>query len=94
MRTMPPKKKVSKVLKTKLKHRSKSTKAKIERLDRDTKHFDDVSASLMAIKKTKSVLSSKELKEDKKRDEQAQEKNKQADDDLTKQLELITGIEL
>lgn len=85
------------VSKSKLKHQSKSTKEKINRLNANVAEFNDVNNSLMNIQKpaqTKNALDAKGLQEDLKKDEEVKTKNRIVESDITKQLELITGMEL
>lgn len=85
------------VSKSKLKHQSKSTKEKINRLNANMAEFDDVKSSLMNIQKPiqpKNVLDAKDLKEDLKKDEERKARNKIVESDITNQLELITGMGL
>lgn len=82
----------------KLKTQSKATKSKIEKLNANIEEINDIKASLFSIssqeKKNPSALNYKEIKTDFKKDEEIKELNKIANNDLTKQLELITGFEL
>lgn len=82
----------------KIKNQSKATKIQIEKLNANLDEINDIKTSLFAIQnkdqKNPSALDYKELKTDFKKDEKIKELNKIANNDLTKQLELITGFEL
>lgn len=90
--------KISKpLLKSKFKLKSKHAKAKIEKLDKDMKHFIDIHSEMANKAKTSkdiNALDSKSLREDLKKDEDLQMKSKKAERDLASQLELITGMSL
>lgn len=85
------------VSKSKLKHQSKSTKEKINRLNANMAEYNEVKNSLMNIQKPtppKNVLDAKDLQEDLKKDEELKARNKIVESDISKQLELITGMGL
>ena len=84
-------------LKSKSKSKSKSTKIKIDKLNNDISQFTEVQ-SLLATndnkqppKKTRALDS---IKEDLQKDEELKKKNKLAERDLNKQLELLTEMGL
>lgn len=88
----------------KIKSQSKSTKYKIDKLNSNLSEFEEVRSSLFNhdINNNKndnendklSALNYKQLKKDFKQDEQLKSTNKIIENDISKQLELITGIEL
>mmetsp|Transcript_1495 Transcript_1495/g.1615 ORF Transcript_1495/g.1615 Transcript_1495/m.1615 type:complete len:116 (-) Transcript_1495:7-354(-) len=85
------------VSKSKLKHQSKSTKEKINRLNANMAEYNEVKDSLMNMAKpvpVKNALDAKDLQEDLKKDEELKVRNKIVESDITKQLELITGMGL
>lgn len=85
-------------LNKKIKTQSKATKSKIEKLNANLEEINDIKSSLFSIssqeKTNPSALNYKDIKTDFKKDEKIKELNKIANNDLTKQLELITGFEL
>lgn len=83
------------LLKTKLKHRAKNTRAQIEKINKDTTEFLAVHSELTKPKaKEVKVLDAQLLREDFQRDESARAKSAQADKDLKSQLELLSVMNL
>ncbi|CUM46234.1 uncharacterized protein AC631_00048 [Debaryomyces fabryi] len=85
------------VSKSKLKHQSKSTKEKINRLNANMAEYNEVKDSLMNMEKpapVKYALDAKDLQADLKKDEEIKAQNKLVESDISKQLELITGMGL
>ena len=91
------KKKAANTTSSKLKSKSKSTKIKIDKLNNDISQFTEVQNLLatndnkQAPKKTRALDS---IKEDLQKDEELKKKNKLAENDLNKQLELLTEMGL
>lgn len=91
------KKKTANTTSSKLKSKSKSTKIKIDKLNNDISQFTEVQNLLatndnkQAPKKTRALDS---IKEDLQKDEELKKKNKLAENDLNKQLELLTEMGL
>lgn len=85
------------LLKSKLNQRSKHTKAQIEKLNQDMTNIADIHSELTQTaeaKKEVNALDAGSLREDLKRDEIVQKESMKAEQDLTNQLEIITGISL
>lgn len=85
------------VSKSKLKHQLKSTKHQIEQLNSNLKEFEDVRSLLADVKKPEkkgNSLDYKDLKQDLRKDEERKSKNTSVENDISKQLELLTGFEL
>lgn len=94
LKSKPRNNKVAKsASKTKSKQKSKISKAQIDKLNKDAKHIEEIHSSLalqgQAPKKV-GALDVERLKNDLKKDEQT----KKANQELKKQLELMTGMAL
>ncbi|OBA18976.1 hypothetical protein METBIDRAFT_13738 [Metschnikowia bicuspidata var. bicuspidata NRRL YB-4993] len=93
-RTVPPK---ASVLKSKLKLRSKRTKAQIEKLNQDESTIASIHAALLArgqVPKEVKILDAQSLREGMLKDQQTKLQSEKAEKDLASQLELITGMAL
>ncbi|CCE87080.1 Piso0_005617 [Millerozyma farinosa CBS 7064] len=85
------------ISKNSLKKKSKATKDKIDRINANTDLFREVTSSIHQTsrkEKPKQALDPKQLKEDLEKDERNNEKKQLVDTDLTKQLEILTGVAL
>lgn len=81
--------------KAKLKVQSRAAKVQIDKLNADVSGFDDIRASLFEKgPKKPHVLDAKDLKNDLKKDAETKVRNKAVENDISKQLEMITGMEL
>ncbi|KAL6449503.1 hypothetical protein SBY92_004416 [Candida maltosa Xu316] len=82
------------------KSKSKSTKIKIDKLNKDISEFNEVQHLLAENDGKKSTAKPKvtkaldSIKEDLRKDEELKQKNKLAEKDLNKQLELLTEMGL
>lgn len=90
--------KVSKpILRSKLKLRSKHTKAQIQKLDKDIQHITEIHSELAGNtqgRKEVKTLDAGILRAELQRDEKVQNENKKAEEDIQSQLEFITGMSL
>lgn len=86
------KSRVSKLLKSKLRLKSKSSKAQIDKLN--SGDILDVHSEMKQQSAKENVLDAGKLREDLKKDEETTTQNKKAENDLTAQLQLITGMAL
>lgn len=80
------------------KSQAKSTRSKIDRLNRDISEISEVQ-NLLATSVTDNIKAKKSkaldsIKDDLKKDEELKQKNKLAEKDLSKQLELLTEMGL
>lgn len=83
------------VSKSKRKVQSKAAKVQIDKLNADAIGFDEIRASLLEKgNKKPHVLDAKELKSDLKKEAETKVRNKAVENDIAKQLEMITGMEL
>lgn len=85
------------LLKSKLKQKSKHTKAQIQKLDRDLQHISDIHQELAkdaTAKKSVKTLDAGDLRADLHKDEISQIESKRAEEDLQSQLETLTGMSL
>lgn len=79
--------------KSRLNQKAKISKAQIDKLNKDVDHIEDIHKALALqgqVPKKISALSVGKLKEDMKKDEE----RKKANEELKKQLELMTGMAL
>lgn len=79
--------------KSRLNQKAKISKAQIDKLNKDADHIEDIHKALALqgqVPKKISALSVGKLKEDMKKDEE----RKKANEELKKQLELMTGMAL
>ncbi|KAK6200016.1 uncharacterized protein RJT21DRAFT_38780 [Scheffersomyces amazonensis] len=77
------------------KAQSKATKIKIDKLNANVEELNEITQLLgKSLDKPKSALDVKSLKEGLKEDEKSRAQNKLVDQDLTNQLELLTGMGL
>lgn len=85
------------LLKSKLKQKSKHTKAQIQKLDRDLQQISDIHQELAknaTAKKSVKTLDTGKLRADLQKDEISQIESKRAEEDLQSQLETLTGMSL
>ncbi|KAG7665437.1 uncharacterized protein J8A68_001125 [[Candida] subhashii] len=81
------------------KAQSKSTKIKIQKLNSDLSEFNEITKLLgnddkATTNKDVKVLDAKQINEDLQKDQENKLKNKKAENDLNKQLELLTEMGL
>ncbi|KAF8004521.1 hypothetical protein HF325_001969 [Metschnikowia pulcherrima] len=85
------------VLKSKLKVKSKQTKAQIEKLNQDLSTITNIHAALLMqapVQKELNVLDAQSLREGMEKDVNRKLESEKAEKDLASQLELITGMAL
>lgn len=87
------------ISKSLLKKKLKASRDKIDRINANTDLFKEITSSInqnqnSRKEKPKQALDPKQLKEDLEEDERRNEKKRHVETDLTKQLEILTGVAL